>query len=179
MSDSAQGMDLFENLNVDPVIRPPQKNSTYRKIYVNFLNESDVAEYARVINKSITAKTKELWFPPQDESIIKTLFEYDETSFYEEPSTKSRKSQEDNLDVDLFDYEYSPGFYELHWQNMPEFNQPDASAVRKISHYFKDEDEIKAFAKMIKQNITKQTSSIWYPYREKNNVKDLYWISTI
>jgi hypothetical protein len=62
---------------------------------------------------------------------------------------------------------------------MPAFNQPDAGAVRKISHFFKNDDEIKAFAKLIKQNITKQTSSIWYPYREKNNVKDLYWISTL
>lgn len=175
MSDAVQGTDLFENLNTDPVIRPPDKNDSFRRIWVNFLSEADVQQYAILINRSITAKTKELWFPPKDES-LKTLFDWNESGSYE-PLKKKKVKEDVSLETNLWEAELDPGFYAMHWQNMPEFHQPDASAVRKILHVFQTTDDVSLFAKVIKQNITKQTSSVWYPYREKNNVKDLYWIA--
>lgn len=170
-------LDLFEGLNTPPVIEPPKKETTYRRIYVNFVSEADVARYAQLISRAITAKTKELWFPPHDGSTVKELFEYDESAFYEAPIQRDRRVNAD-LSEDLFDYDYDPGFYELHWQNMPEFNQPDAGAVRKISHYFKTDEDVKAFAKTIDQKLTDKTGSIWWPYRPKNDSTDIYWIST-
>jgi hypothetical protein len=58
---------------------------------------------------------------------------------------------------------------------MPEFNQPDNGATRQIIISFDDQEGVDKFAKLIKQNITKKTKSIWYPPREKNNVVDLFW----
>lgn len=170
-------LDLFEGLNSPPQILPPQKKTEWRRIYVNFLQHSDVESFARRVNRSISAKTKELWWPENWNSTIGTLFEVDDSAAYEQPQRR-RKQEWDDLNTDLFDYEYEPGFYELHWVGMPRFNQPDSGAVRKITCWFMTGDDVKAFAKTINQNISDKAPSIWYPYREKNNVADLYWIST-
>lgn len=167
--------NLWDNLHSAPQIEKPKQDTTYRKIYVNFLSESHIQEYAQLIGRNIGSKTKELWFPEHEENIDQ-LFEWSETGYYEESVSRNKKT-EYQLDDDLFEYETDPLFYELHWQNMPEFDQPDASAVRKIVHYFKTEDDVESFARLINHSLTKQTSSIWFPQREKNNMRELYWIS--
>lgn len=63
------------------------------------------------------------------------------------------------------------------WRGMPEFNQPDNGAIRQIIVSFTTEEDIQSFAKLVGQNITKKTKSIWFPRREKNNVVDLFWFS--
>jgi hypothetical protein len=174
-------LDLFEGLNTPPVIEPPKKTTSYRRVYVNFVTEADVAKYAQLINRRITAKTKELWFPPHEGSAVKNkeLFEYSESAFYEAPVSKKSRHADVELGEDLFDCEYDPGFYELHWQDMPLFTQEDAGAVRKISHFFKSDAEVQEFARLIDQNITDKTPSIWWPYRAKNDSTDIYWASTL
>lgn len=80
------------------------------------------------------------------------------------------------LSTELFEYEQEPEFYDKHWQNMPEFKQEHNGAVRQIIVSFQDEASVQEFAKLVKQQITDKTKSIWFPEREKNNVKDLFWI---
>ena len=63
------------------------------------------------------------------------------------------------------------------WRGMPEFNQPDNGAVRQIIVSFSDQAGIEEFAKLVGQNITKKTKSIWFPNREKNNVVDLFYVN--
>jgi hypothetical protein len=166
--------DLFEWNDKPQITQPPSKDSEYRRIHVNFLSETAVAEYAKLVKRSITAKTKELWFPQQNDAVLSTFFEIEDSTYHESKRSKIVRVSDD-LNVDVFDFDYEPGFYELHWQNMPEFHQPDSGAARQITHYFKSDKEVQAFAKLIDQNITKQTNSVWFPYREKNDVKDLYW----
>ena len=62
------------------------------------------------------------------------------------------------------------------WRGMPEFNQPDNGALRQIIVSFDTEEGIEEFARLVGQNITKKTKSIWFPQREKNDVVDLFWI---
>lgn len=62
------------------------------------------------------------------------------------------------------------------WRGMPEFNQPDNGALRQIIVSFDTEEGIQEFARLVGQNITKKTKSIWFPQREKNDVVDLFWI---
>lgn len=63
------------------------------------------------------------------------------------------------------------------WRGMPEFKQPDNGAVRQIIVSFRDHESVEEFAKLVDQNITKKTKSIWFPYREKNNVVDLFYVA--
>lgn len=78
--------------------------------------------------------------------------------------------------TDLFEWEETPDFFETHWQNMPEFKQADKSAQRQIIVSFDNDDDVQAFAKLVGQNITEKTKSLWFPPREKQIVKDLFWI---
>lgn len=50
-----------------------------------------------------------------------------------------------------------------HWVGMPEFDQEDNPPYKKIFMNFRSEDDYKAFAKLIGQNLTEKTKSIWYP----------------
>ena len=61
---------------------------------------------------------------------------------------------------------------ELEWTGMPEFNQEDKEAYRQIIVSFKNEDDIKSFANLMKQNITDKTKSLWHPKSERNILKD-------
>lgn len=72
--------------------------------------------------------------------------------------------------------EWPPEFYDQHWQNMPEYNQPDNGAYRQLIINFQDEAAVKNFESIIGQSLTKKTKSIWFPKREQNNVSELFWI---
>lgn len=63
------------------------------------------------------------------------------------------------------------------WRGMPEFNQPENGAVRQIIVSFGSHEDVDAFAKLVNQNITKKTKSLWYPARDKNKVSDLFYFS--
>lgn len=64
------------------------------------------------------------------------------------------------------------------WRGMPEFNQPDNGALRQIIVSFDSEEGIEEFSRLVGQNITKKTKSIWFPRREKNDVVDLFWVDS-
>ena len=52
---------------------------------------------------------------------------------------------------------------EVEWSGMPEFNNKDLTPKRQLIISFRNEDDIKTFANLIKQNITDKTKSLWYP----------------
>jgi len=52
---------------------------------------------------------------------------------------------------------------ELEWTDMPEFNQKDLSPQRQVIVSFKNEDDVKNFSKLLNQQITEKTKSLWYP----------------
>ena len=49
------------------------------------------------------------------------------------------------------------------WEGMPEFVQKDLMPFRQIIVNFETKEDIKDFAKLIGQNLTYDTKSIWYP----------------
>lgn len=56
------------------------------------------------------------------------------------------------------------------WSGMPEFeNEP--KAFRSIIVHFKTEEDVKTFFKKINQSITSKTKYIWFPERERENLK--------
>lgn len=67
---------------------------------------------------------------------------------------------------------------EAEWRGMPEFNQPDNGALRQIIVSFDTEEGVEEFARLVGQNLTKKTKSIWFPKREKNDVADLFWVAS-
>ena len=60
---------------------------------------------------------------------------------------------------------------------MPEFQQADKAAQRQIIVSFDDDEQVREFAKLIGQTITKKTKSVWFKERQRNNMTDLFWTS--
>jgi len=53
------------------------------------------------------------------------------------------------------------------WKGMPEFEQEDTEPHQIINMSFTTKKAVKRFAKLIKQNITPKTKSLWFPKQEK------------
>jgi hypothetical protein len=49
------------------------------------------------------------------------------------------------------------------WQDMPEFIQEDEMPFRTIYVHFKSQSDINNFAKLMQQQITGETKSLWFP----------------
>jgi hypothetical protein len=66
--------------------------------------------------------------------------------------------------------------WKKHWVGMPDFDQDDNPPYKKLYLNFRNEEDYQAFAKLIDQNLTEKTKSIWYPKlnREENSL--LRWI---
>jgi hypothetical protein len=49
------------------------------------------------------------------------------------------------------------------WVGMPEFNQPDIKPAKSIKVNFVDNEAMLKFSKLIGQQITAKTRSVWFP----------------
>jgi hypothetical protein len=58
---------------------------------------------------------------------------------------------------------------------MPDFEQEDLSAQRQIIVSFANNEDVKEFSKLMNQNITPKTRSIWYPKAETESMTDRYY----
>ena len=59
-----------------------------------------------------------------------------------------------------------PESWEKEWQGMPEFIMEDKTPWKTISLHFRNEKDMKSFAKLVKQRMTTKTKFIWYPKME-------------
>ena len=64
-----------------------------------------------------------------------------------------------------------------HWEDMPEFEQKKNDAFRKIIVSFVSEKDAQDFGKLLKQNVTANTKSLWYPPKDKPNTMDI-WVDS-
>jgi len=61
---------------------------------------------------------------------------------------------------------YDDHKWEKYWTGMCEFNQKDKKPHKTIFVHFRNQEDYKSFAKLIDQNLTDKTKSIWYPKLE-------------
>ena len=62
--------------------------------------------------------------------------------------------------------------YDKEWEGMPEFEQEDKASYQSIHVHFKNEDEVLEFGKLLGQNLTDKTRSIWFTKREQMDYGD-------
>lgn len=63
--------------------------------------------------------------------------------------------------------------HETEWEGMPEFVQEDKEAWKQVIVSFASPEDRQAFAKLVGQNLTDKTRSIWYPQVEIDRHADL------
>jgi hypothetical protein len=59
----------------------------------------------------------------------------------------------------------TPSFYDEHWAGMPEFIQEKKQPYSKIIIRFESESDLKEFAELVGQRLTKRTKSMWFPFK--------------
>jgi len=62
------------------------------------------------------------------------------------------------------------------WVGMPSFNQEDKKPYKTVYVHFRNEEDYKAFAKLIDQSLTDKTKSIWHPKREVQDLFSQRWV---
>lgn len=60
------------------------------------------------------------------------------------------------------------------WTDMPEYEGLDP-CYKKVVVNFDDEESFNKFFEVVGQDHTEKTKSIWFPEKEKRNLKDLEW----
>jgi len=58
--------------------------------------------------------------------------------------------------------------HENEWKEMPEFKQDEKPPHREIIVRFSSENDFVKFAKLVEQNLTEQTLSIWFPKQDQD-----------
>ena len=60
------------------------------------------------------------------------------------------------------------------WQGMPEY-EAEEPCFRKVVVNFDTAEDVSAFFKLLGQNCTDKTKSVWYPEKERRDLKNQQW----
>ena len=61
------------------------------------------------------------------------------------------------------------------WVGMPEFVQEKKQPYKLLNVRFETEEDYNEFAKLIDQNLTEKTKSIWFPYKAHRRTHRYVW----
>lgn len=62
------------------------------------------------------------------------------------------------------------------WQGMPEYKQEDNPTYKTIYVHFRNKEDYEEFAKLIDQNLSEKTKSIWHPKLDRTENALMRWI---
>lgn len=62
-----------------------------------------------------------------------------------------------------------------HWTGMPKFEQPGILPIKTLKVNFLTKEDMLKFSKLIGQEITAKTPSIWYPIQPEETALDKRW----
>lgn len=134
-----------------------RSRSIFQSIYIHFKNREDKNKFSQVIQQ------------------------IDDSGIYIENKTGLVSSCKFNYQVEgkkksLIDTK-SLEEWRSHWQGMPEFYHQDLTPQFTILAYFESKEARDRFSKIVEQNITNKTKSIWYPEAEITTCMDKRYIS--
>lgn len=69
-------------------------------------------------------------------------------------------------------------WWEQHWKEMPEYKSQDLMPFKTIYVHFESRKEMEEFARLVKQTITLETQSIWYPELEIQKLINKKYVDT-
>jgi ParB-like nuclease domain len=72
----------------------------------------------------------------------------------------------------------APDSPEENWKGMPEFHQDDLSPWQTLKVHFREQADREAFARLVGQDLTEHTLSIWHPKAETAHNLDKRYVGT-
>lgn len=85
--------------------------------------------------------------------------------------------KDEGIDLTLLgfnDPDIKPEPWEEAWRGMPEYANEDERPVRTLFVHFKSAKHVAAFAQLLKQTITDETKSLWFPKVKKATTPKKY-----
>lgn len=168
-------LEKFLDVVITPVVAKKAKEQTedYKSLNVHFRNIQDFTSFCKKINQVIDYKKKETYFPLIDVST--SLF--DDESVIEEidedllTPRKTKTVSSNKVVVDEY--------WRKHWKNMPDFVQEEKKSFRSVVIRFRTESDYNEFSKLIEQELSIDSKSIWYP--ELNNEPNRFfrWVQDV
>lgn len=67
--------------------------------------------------------------------------------------------------------------WQKEWKDMPEFVQEKKEPYSKLIIRFESEKDLKDFADLIGQKLTKKTKSIWHPFKSHWGADKKVWVN--
>lgn len=83
----------------------------------------------------------------------------DVTKFLEDGALPEDKPLEETDDSQLTREQ----FFKKYWKGMPTFDQNDNPPWKQIYLNFRNKEDYETFSKLVEQDLTDKTKSIWYP----------------
>ena len=175
---------IFEEAQSESAVKlekpASSKDDSYKTVRFHFRNESDLDEFARMIDQRITPDTKRLYHPKPESN--GGLFEIIEKSGYFDvvvkPAKKSKKRKV--VETELVEVEKDTNKnidkWRNHWTGMPEFTQEENGPWKTIPVTFATEEDMADFADLIGQSLTDKTKSTWHPRREITKNYLMRWV---
>lgn len=68
---------------------------------------------------------------------------------------------------------YDPTDVRQEWEGMPEFNQQDMMPEQSVLIHFQTREDAQEFAKLLGQTITDKTKFLWFPKKERLDMKSM------
>jgi hypothetical protein len=96
------------------------------------------------------------------------------TDEYQPPTLNRFFGEDEDSDEDGVDIHNAE--WKKHWVGMPAFEQNEKKTFKTIYLHFRNQEDYEAFAKLVDQNLTMKTKSIWYPKLERDENSLKRWI---
>lgn len=155
-----------EEINIPkPIKKSPEKEIMYKFVYVHFKTLDDLYNFCVKINQMISYKVKEIWYleNASEYKLFDTPNKIIVDKTFLEPK-KSKKGSNTNTE------------WKKHWKEMPEFIQENNPPYRSVKVKFKTKEIYDSFVKLLNQNMTQRTKSIWYPEAKASDIFKYRWI---
>ena len=92
---------------------------------------------------------------------------------------KKLTSNVDKISKNLFILSEDEPVTPYHWDDMPEFVQPDMVPYATIDVEFRSREDMEAFTKLMEQpSINEKTKAIWFPARDRFRNSSYRWFGT-
>ena len=152
----------------------PRKKTSACVLKVHFRNKDGVSTFASLIRQKLQSEKRNIKFigvydekKKQGSAVSKVpKADWAFTDGRAEDSSKSKKRKIWHTD----------DFYNRHWIDMPPFRNEKNDPFITFSLSFSSTKHLIAFAALIKQPISPETKSIWFPYKAPKSYTNKTWI---
>lgn len=174
---AAESMPTVANFIDDPTFasQAPKYKSTvkniggaYKSIYVSFRTKEDLREFANLIKQDVLID--EIWYPESRSLLFDSTDEISAYKFLDKDAIPKKPKKKLKPIAD--------SKWRKLWTGMPEYIQEDYEPYHKIDMRFYDEAGYIAFTKIVQQNLSENTNSIWYPKLDRDANAKKRWVES-